>query len=408
MNIFVIPSWYPSKDYPLNGIMIYEQTKAFCTMYPDVRVGISIWGQKEEQYLLWSKDHVKNLLKIATADFNTYTKPILPNLKEYHKPAFTWSNKIAKGNMSSIVKANLFNLRAFETEYGKADLIHAQVNHPAGRIAMEVARAANIPYCITERMSPFPCIYSSDKNRRLKKAWQISYANSSANITISRAQAALMKQQGIRNIKVIPNFIDEDYFKPALQPVKQAPFAFLTLTSAVSRKGIDILLQAIQLFNSAHPSSEVVFKIGGIGDISPYKTLAKTLSIEANISWLEQANREEARKEFQSCNAFVLASLEESFGNVYAEAIACGKPVIATKCGGPESIVNEINGLLVEKNDAAGLAKAMDILVSNYDRYDSTLIRQDFLSRFSSKVVLPHLYQFYQEMIKKHTSSPCK
>lgn len=406
MNIFVIPSWYPSIDYPLNGIMIYEQTKALCSMYPDIRAGISIWGQKEEQYLLWGKDHIKNLLKISKADFSPYTKDILFNFREYHKPVLTWSNKIAKGNMGAIVKANLHNIRAFEADFGKVDLIHAQVNHPAGRIAMEVSKSTNIPYCITERMSPFPCIYSSDKHGKLKTAWYAPYTRSAANITISPAQKELMQQQGIEKIRVIPNFINEDFFVPATQPVNALPFVFLTLTSAVPRKGIDVLLKAIRIFKSTPVTTEVVFRIGGIGDISPYKAMARELGVDNSITWLTQANREEALQEFQGCHAFVLASFEESFGNVYVEATACGKPIIATMCGGPESIVNEINGLLVAKNYPAGLAEAMKKMVYTYNHYDSQLIRQDFLNRFSKKAVLPQLYQLYKEIINKHTSKP--
>ncbi|WP_179223061.1 glycosyltransferase [Pontibacter ummariensis] len=384
--------------------MIKEQTRAFCQKYREVNVGISIWGQQEQQYLLWSKDHFKNVLKVASAKLSPSEALVFPNLKEYHKPAFTWSNKIAGGNMGSIVKANLFNLKAFEADYGKADLIHAQVNHPAGRIAMEVAKAAKLPFCVTERMSPFPSQYEADKKGKLKSSWKAPYTASSVNITISPAQAALMQKQGISNIRVIPNFLNEAFFVPASLQTSPSPFVFLTLTTAIPRKGVDVLLKAIEDFTATAAPTEVTFRIGGNGNFAPYKEMAQALGIADRIEWFGQVNREEALKAFQESSAFVLPSFEESFGNVYAEAIACGKPVIATKCGGPESIVNETNGLLVEKDDPKGLATAIRQLINNYSHYDSHKIRRDFMSRFSSKAVLPQLHRLYQEIISKQSN----
>ena len=46
-------------------------------------------------------------------------------------------------------------------------------------------------------------------------------------------------------------------------------------------------------------------------------------------------NREQVRERMQKCDVFVLSSLHETFGVVVGEAMACGKPVISTRCGGP-------------------------------------------------------------------------
>ena len=58
-------------------------------------------------------------------------------------------------------------------------------------------------------------------------------------------------------------------------------------------------------------------------------------------------------------NAFVLASRTETFGVVYIEALSQGLPVIATRCGGPESIVTSDNGLLVPIENIPELTKAL-------------------------------------------------
>ena len=72
--------------------------------------------------------------------------------------------------------------------------------------------------------------------------------------------------------------------------------------------------------------------------------------LEQRVRLLGALSREQARDELRGCDCFVLPSRHESFGVVLAEATACGRPVISTRCGGPESIVTKENGILVEKN----------------------------------------------------------
>ncbi|MBF9251764.1 glycosyltransferase family 4 protein [Pontibacter sp. 172403-2] len=165
------------------------------------------------------------------------------------------------------------------------------------------------------------------------------------------------------------------------------------------------MLHAINKFRQR--AGSVKFRIGGSGPHSKaYQQLAKTLDIASDVEWLGELTREQAVKEFQHCQAFILPSLYESMGIVYIEALACGKPIIATKCGGPESIVTPFNGLLVEKNNPDALAAAMLNMIKNYKSYDSNIIRQDFLNRFSSKAVLPQLLQCYQDVIENHIYKP--
>jgi teichuronic acid biosynthesis glycosyltransferase TuaC len=73
-------------------------------------------------------------------------------------------------------------------------------------------------------------------------------------------------------------------------------------------------------------------------------------------------------KYISKADIFSLPSLNEAFGVVYIEAMACGKPVIGCKGEGIEDFVDDkITGLLVKPKDVDSLAKALDFLLSNPD-----------------------------------------
>jgi glycosyltransferase involved in cell wall biosynthesis len=110
-------------------------------------------------------------------------------------------------------------------------------------------------------------------------------------------------------------------------------------------------------------------------------------------------SRDEVREEMQACDAFVLSSHYETFGIVLVEALAFGKPVVATCSGGPECIVHEGNGLLVPVHDEVALGNAMNILRLNLSRYDPEVIRNDCIARFGPRAVIDQLTSLYQEVL---------
>lgn len=74
----------------------------------------------------------------------------------------------------------------------------------------------------------------------------------------------------------------------------------------------------------------------------------------------------EMPKVYQASDVFVLPSENEPFGQVFIEAMSCGIPVIGTKVGGiPEIISDDINGYLVQPDDASRLAQRIEKLLND-------------------------------------------
>lgn len=400
MNIFIIPSWYPSKDHPHAGIFNKEQAEALALVYPDSNFAISTWGPNEEDLLLWGKDHIKNLYKILLF-FGKETKvtSLSSNLIEYNSPSLTWSRKVKNGNITSIINANEKHFLDFQGKMGKVDIIHAHTGHPAGWVARWLSKKHKIPYVITEHMGPFPFNDYLLKTGKLSQWLQEPFRDSSCNIAVSPHQKEVLKKWEIPRLTCISNLTNEDFFKPAVRhSIDNRDFVFFTLSCQEPVKGIPYLLQAIRLLTSN--LGEIRLRIGGDGsEIQCYKDLAQKLHISDRVEWLGTLNREEALKEYQQCDAFVLSSIYENLPLVLLEAIACGKPIISTRCGGPQSIINETNGLLTEPGNSDSLSQALHYMVKNIHKYEEAEIRADFIKRYSRKVVCQHIMKVYEQVV---------
>lgn len=166
---------------------------------------------------------------------------------------------------------------------------------------------------------------------------------------------------------------------------------FLAVGDLIERKGFRDLISAVRL-------SGCEVKIGGDG---PQRLTLRAESHGLPIEWLGPLSRLEVREQMKRCDAFILSSHKESFGLTVCEALAEGKPVIATRCGGPDDMITNDNGLLVEPNNPAMLARAMAYMSVGVSRfaYNSDLIRANFRKRFSPEVVMQQMDEVWAKAV---------
>ncbi|ELR70377.1 glycosyl transferase, group 1 [Fulvivirga imtechensis AK7] len=396
MNIFIIPSWYPSESNPLNGIFVKEQTLLMAQHYPDINFGISRWGQNDESFLLHSQQVMRNIRKILNKQ-TAFDHLLLENVSEFFSPAYSWHQSITKGNIKGKIKACLNNLRHFEQKFGKADIIHAHVSYPAGYIAQQLSKITGIPYVITEHMAPFPQKYHLTKTGTLKPEILEAINKAHKVIAVSADLKKMMRQYCVYNRPlVIPNFIQ------IAPPIKKAPskkiFRFIVLSGMIERKAIDQLLNAIDIATKSN--KKIHFTLVGDGPLlNKLEQKGTDLNLDKYLTWTGFKPRSEITNLLLESNAHILVSHYDSFGVAYIEAMAMGLPSIAAAIGGPLDIIDENTGVLVKEVKPELIAEKILWMVDNYQQFEAKTIRKSFEERFSVEAVAPKIRSVYESLL---------
>src|SRR4030095_8944821 len=182
-----------------------------------------------------------------------------------------------------------------------------------------------------------------------------------------------------------------------LEPKKPGKTFFVAARLA-EQKGLSHLIEEGHLLAKQGMNSFELEIGGDAPDREKLEQLTRTLGVANRCRFLGALNREQVKKKMQNCDVFVLSSLHETFGVVVGEAMACGKPVISTRCGGPEFIVTEDTGVLVDVGNAPALADAMEDFISESRRFDPETVRSSVVNRFSPEMFVKNVSAIYEQL----------
>ena len=159
-------------------------------------------------------------------------------------------------------------------------------------------------------------------------------------------------------VRVVPCPVDTDRFRPTDNRRRQENIPRYVLwvgRARDPRKNLPLLLQAFAVVKSQMPDLKLKIVGGPLSDV--VMELVSKLHLEPSVIFEGQVSKAELISLYQGADALVVSSLQEGLGIVILEAYACGVPVVATRCGGPEGIVVDgETGYLVRNNDAKELA----------------------------------------------------
>jgi glycosyltransferase involved in cell wall biosynthesis len=202
---------------------------------------------------------------------------------------------------------------------------------------------------------------------RLLEALLGSLRHSRAVLVATAAtRAALPRNLRYRAIHMLENGVDPQAFNGAAMPVQPCRqddgLRICFVGRLVAVKALPLLLQAMAGLRAG--GKRVALEVVGDGPMrAPWQAQAEALGLSACVNWRGALAAPAVVEAMQRCQVFCLPSVRESGGAVLLEAMACGRPVIAMKFGGPAEIVDAQVGWCVPMDNAemavAGLQAAL-------------------------------------------------
>lgn len=378
MHIMAIPSWYASKENKVHGSFFKEQFKALDEAGFKVSVAYNeIWPITK-----FGKMHEKRKFNFEVDEnLNTY------RYKDYNYfPKNPLMFKSFNRRMDKLYQAIV------EKE-GKVDIIHAHSCFWGGIAGAYISEKYNIPLVITEHSS---LKYAKYAKQSYKKYIFGAYKKADALIAVGSGLKKEIQSYVDRDVEVIPNMVDLELFNEVLENDNNESFNFFSCAFLEEGKGMNDLIAA---FANAFKDEDVILRIGGDGSMKEnLQSQINELGMEKQITLLGALSRKQVAEEMKNCHAFALPSEHETFGVVYIEAMACGRPVIGADNGGAEDIIRDYNGIIAKKRNVLSIQKALVEIKENYNIYDRNLIRKKAVINYSKDVLVEQLKGVYDKV----------
>jgi glycosyltransferase involved in cell wall biosynthesis len=257
-----------------------------------------------------------------------------------------------------------------------ADIIHAHSYVYFPTYVSAIARKLiNTVLVLTPHQPP---VELASRNRFLMELYNSSvgrfaFKTADSVIAVTNSEKNFLKKH-VRiphnKIRVIPEGVNLRQFYPESKKSKKR-FIILFVGRFSEEKGLRYLIEAIPKVITVHPRVQFMFVGEDCGVKNELIELADELEVKNRILFLKPLFGSELAKIYRTSTLFVLPSLYETFGLVVLEAMASGLPVVATKAGGVETIVeNGYNGLLVPPKNPSALAESIVTLLSKKPLYN--------------------------------------
>jgi glycosyltransferase involved in cell wall biosynthesis len=269
----------------------------------------------------------------------------------------------------------------------RPDVIHAHDVFPGGFLAALIGRSLHLPVVLTVHTSHFEEVV-----RRPTTSMITRYTLRRARmlLAVSKALQEQLVRAGVprERTAVVPNPVRISWgFEPPTGNGERADARACVIARLTSRKGVGYLLQALAELDTPSDRGIVLDIVGDGPERQRLEQLSRELGIERDVRFHGALGRDDARQVLRNSDFLVLPSLEETFGVVVVEAMAEGKPVVATRCGGPEEIVDKHVGLLVGPGSAYELKQGLETMLRCLKDYDSRTIVESARAAYSYEAV---------------------
>ena len=162
-----------------------------------------------------------------------------------------------------------------------------------------------------------------------------------------------------KRVRVAIYPVDTDVFQPSgtdsMHPYS-APYLLFTGRINDPRKNVGMLFKAFARVRERRPNLKMI--LTGDQPWENVRAMAADAGVSAEVEFVGRQTESEIVRLYQGAEIFVMSSNQEGLGISVLEAMACGTPVVSTRCGGPESVLKDGDtGFLVPLNDDAAMSE---------------------------------------------------
>jgi glycosyltransferase involved in cell wall biosynthesis len=388
MKILLLSRGYAPKKEPLWGCFELQQAEALQRAGNDVIVACVDDRLIAEDRFLRSiqlpgfKKHSKNNLKIYSIFFMARYVAIRFGFA-FYKKLYDWQycklydKIVARHGVPDVIYSHFLR-----TNYFAANL-HEKYGVPV--VGVEHWSELNKP------------IISS----YVKKLGELTYPRLNRLICVSSVLSNRIKEVFGVNSDVINNIVDINFDNKGRFKRDDNKIKMVTVARLTPQKKINHILDA--LYKANLPNNIWELKIIGNGPLERIlKQQTKELGLSHNVHYLGIKPHDEVCRILSESDFFVLASDYETFGVVFIEAMSFGLPVIGTRCGGPETIINDDNGILVENGDIDGLSEAIKTMMKTYKNYSAESIIKEVKDKYSPSAIVLQIEKVLKKAIEEN------
>jgi glycosyltransferase involved in cell wall biosynthesis len=376
-RILLLPRWYPNKT--------------------DIQLGTFI----RQQALLMKDDFEIRVIYVQADPDTTEKYTIIENTAEGIHELIVYF-KQNKGPLRKIINARRYERaqkRAFKQLNEKPDLCHVHVPYRSAFLALALLRKYQIPFVITEHWSGHLTGAYLQKRQFDKLLYAKVLEKAKAISCVSELLRARFKSNTGYDAAVIPNYIETAAKRAAVQ--SSTEIHILSVSDMADEiKNISGLVRAFEQALKQNSNLRLTL-IGGGPDEEKIKNLVQSLKLSDRITLKGRLRHSEVLAAMQKCHFYVCNSNFETFGMTVAEALRSGKPVVSTRCGGPEEFLHDQNSLVVSPGRPVELKSAMLQMASTYHRYNTESIATEIENRFGKDAVRKKWLSFYAMHLPK-------
>ncbi len=388
-RVLVLASWFPRPEQPGLGSFVQEQVRALrdvCGIDVRVVAGRPMAVDTLRPWRTMAATRRWRAALDAAAWRDEGGVPVLDVPYLTGSPLPLGSNARAYAKAIAAVADRARSEFAFE-------VVHAHTTYLDGTSGVQLARRFGVGCIVTEHTGPF-----ADLVRRpwIRRRVASTLRAADRVFAVSRALSADMQRcvPGAK-VDVLRNGVDAQLFHaPERQVADPAHPRIAAVGVCRAVKGPDLLLRAFAGLRARVPGA-VLHLVGGGELAGAVRAEAKRLGIAP--TWHEHMDRGAfARFLREVCDVLVVSSRAETFGLAALEAMACGKPVVSTRCGGPEDFLGPPElGALVPVGDVAAMTTALVETCARLRSFDPQQIHAAAVSRFALADVARELHAIY-------------